>query len=144
MDPTDRASISQLFRPYKPQAVVLFMVVAVHAGGAIYASRVSENAPRVVYSFSLDEAEADAEQSLLIDINTADAERLQELPGVGPSIAEAIIEHRRLNGSFSSVEELDDVSGIGPATQHSRWSLFWWGVGLPTYCRNCSACRKEF
>jgi competence protein ComEA len=115
-DYAGRVSVPQFFRAYRPQAVVLLIVVAVLGGGAFYASRVSESTPRVVYSFALDEAEAESEQSLLIDINAADAERLQELPGVGPSTAEAIIEHRRRNGSFASVEELDDVPGIGPAT----------------------------
>jgi competence protein ComEA len=51
-----------------------------------------------------------------IDINTADAAALEELPGVGPSIAQAIIEWRETNGQFASVDELEDVPGIGPAT----------------------------
>jgi competence protein ComEA len=115
-DASPRPHVRDFLWRYRQQAVVCCGVVVVLLGGAVYASRVSENAPRVVYSFALDEAEVDAEQSLLIDINAADAERLQELPGVGPATAEAILEHRRLNGPFQSVEELDDVSGIGPAT----------------------------
>lgn len=51
-----------------------------------------------------------------VDINTADAVGLEALPGVGPSIAQAIIEWRETNGAFASVDELDDVPGIGPAT----------------------------
>ncbi|GAA2240234.1 hypothetical protein GCM10010413_47610 [Promicromonospora sukumoe] len=51
-----------------------------------------------------------------IDINTADAVGLEALPGVGPSIAQAIVEWRETNGAFASVDELDDVPGIGPAT----------------------------
>lgn len=51
-----------------------------------------------------------------IDINTADAELLTELPGVGPSRAEAIIEERETNGPFESAEDLTRVSGIGEAT----------------------------
>lgn len=50
-----------------------------------------------------------------ISINTADAQTLQELPGIGPALAERIIDFRTENGPFSSVEELDAVSGIGPA-----------------------------
>ncbi|MFI2489341.1 helix-hairpin-helix domain-containing protein [Promicromonospora kroppenstedtii] len=51
-----------------------------------------------------------------VDINTADAAALEALPGVGPSIAKAIVEWRDTNGPFASVDELDDVPGIGPAT----------------------------
>lgn len=51
-----------------------------------------------------------------VDINGADAVALEELPGVGPSIAQAIIEWREANGPFASVDELEDVPGIGPAT----------------------------
>jgi competence protein ComEA len=51
-----------------------------------------------------------------VDINTADAAGLEALPGVGPSIAQAIVEWREANGPFASVDELEDVPGIGPAT----------------------------
>ena len=51
-----------------------------------------------------------------VDINAADAAALEALPGVGPSIARAIVEWRDTNGAFASVDELDDVPGIGPAT----------------------------
>lgn len=57
-----------------------------------------------------------AQQVAPIDINTADAELLAELPGIGPSRADAIIEERDTNGEFTSAEELERVSGIGPAT----------------------------
>jgi competence protein ComEA len=50
-----------------------------------------------------------------IDLNTATAEELESLPGIGPTIAAAIVEHRERNGAFRSVEDLLDVPGIGPA-----------------------------
>ncbi len=96
--------------------LVSLAVVAVLAGGAVYASRVSEGAPKVVYTASLEEVAAESESSLKVDINDADAEELDELPEVGPSTAEAIMEYRRANGSFTAVEELEEVPGIGPAT----------------------------
>lgn len=52
----------------------------------------------------------------LVDINTADAATLETLPGVGPVTAAAIIEWRAQHGPFTAVEELMEVSGIGPAT----------------------------
>lgn len=51
-----------------------------------------------------------------IDLNAADAAVLDTLPGVGPVIAERIVSHREQHGPFASVEALQDVSGIGPAT----------------------------
>jgi competence protein ComEA len=52
----------------------------------------------------------------MVDLNTADAVALETLPEVGPVTAAAIIEYREQSGGFSSVDELLDVSGIGPAT----------------------------
>lgn len=53
--------------------------------------------------------------SSLIDINSASSTLLEELPGIGPSTAAKIIQHRKDNGPFTSIEGLMDVSGIGPA-----------------------------
>jgi competence protein ComEA len=53
-------------------------------------------------------------QSNQININSASAPELETLPGIGPSLAERIIEWRRENGLFTSLEALMDVPGIGP------------------------------
>lgn len=53
---------------------------------------------------------------LIIDINRANADELDRLPGIGPKTAKAIIEHRTRNGPFGSVDDLLAVRGIGPAT----------------------------
>ncbi len=50
-----------------------------------------------------------------VDLNTADAAALEELPGVGPATSAAILAHREAEGPFSSVEDLIDVRGIGEA-----------------------------
>jgi competence protein ComEA len=101
---------------YRPQVVVAVLVVLVLVGGAFYASRVSERAPQVVYSFSLEEVEAQTQDSLQVNINTADVEELDELPEVGPATAETIVEYRQSNGTFRSVDELEEIPGIGPTT----------------------------
>jgi competence protein ComEA len=51
----------------------------------------------------------------LIDLNTATEAELELLPAIGPALARRIVEFRGAHGGFKSVEELDGVSGIGPA-----------------------------
>ncbi len=51
-----------------------------------------------------------------VNLNTADAGQLESLPRVGPSLAERILEWRSANGAFISVDQLLEVSGIGPKT----------------------------
>jgi competence protein ComEA len=51
----------------------------------------------------------------LVDLNTATVEQLDTLPGLGPVTAAAIVAWRDANGRFSSVDQLGDVDGIGPA-----------------------------
>jgi competence protein ComEA len=55
-------------------------------------------------------------QNGLININTADAQELQKLSGVGPSIADRIITYRNNNGSFKTIDDLKKISGIGAKT----------------------------
>ena len=52
---------------------------------------------------------------LLVDLNRATVAELDQLPGVGPSTARAIVDHRTRNGPFASVDDLLAVRGIGPA-----------------------------
>lgn len=49
----------------------------------------------------------------LVDINTAGAEDLQRLPGIGEKRAQAILDYREEHGPFQTVDELDNVDGIG-------------------------------
>jgi competence protein ComEA len=51
----------------------------------------------------------------VLDLNTATVEQLDGLPGVGPVTAAAIVAWRQANGRFTSVDQLGDVDGIGPA-----------------------------
>jgi len=52
----------------------------------------------------------------LVNINTADEASLETLNGVGPVLAASIIAYRTEHGPFTSIDQLDEVSGIGPAT----------------------------
>src|SRR3712207_6094376 len=109
-------SLAGALARYRPQIVVSVLVMIVLTGGALYASRVSERAPKVVYSASLDVVAAEWEDSLKVNLTTADVEELEGLPEIGPATAEAIIEYRRANGLYRSASELEEVPGIGPTT----------------------------
>lgn len=50
-----------------------------------------------------------------IDVNAATAAQLQSLPGIGPSLATAIVAYRVENGPFGTLDELEEVPGIGPS-----------------------------
>lgn len=59
--------------------------------------------------------EGDRGPPALIDLNTATVEELDALPGIGPATAQAIVEYRTRRGRFRSVNQLLEVRGIGPA-----------------------------
>jgi competence protein ComEA len=50
-----------------------------------------------------------------VNLNTADVAALDTLPRIGPALAQRIIDWREANGSFTSVDQLLDVAGIGDA-----------------------------
>lgn len=58
---------------------------------------------------------ADTGSPALVDLNSATLEQLQSLPGVGPVLGQRILDWRATHGRFGSVDQLDEVSGIGPA-----------------------------
>jgi len=49
-----------------------------------------------------------------ININTASANQLQSLHGIGPAISERIVDYRNEHGRFRRIEDIKNVSGIGP------------------------------
>lgn len=58
-------------------------------------------------------AGATATAAAPVNLNTATAEQLATIPGVGPKMAERIIDYRQKNGGFKKVEDLMNVSGVG-------------------------------
>ena len=80
-------------------------------GQRIYVPKVGETVPMPLASGDI----ADSVAGGLVNVNTADQALLETLPGVGPSIASAIINYRQSYGNFSQIEDLIDVPGIGDA-----------------------------
>lgn len=62
-------------------------------------------------------------ETALLNINTATAEELTALPGIGSSKAERIVAYRNEHGAFASTEELLQVSGIGTATYEAMQDM---------------------
>lgn len=86
------------------------VVVPVRGGaGAPRATAPSTSTP------STGGGDATADAPLALDLNVATAQELEQLDGVGPAIAANIVAYREQHGGFASVDELDEVSGIGEA-----------------------------
>ncbi len=80
-------------------------------GQRVYVPRVGEVPPPVAAT-AADGPRAPPEP---VDLNTATADELDSLPGIGPATAAAIVAYRELHGPFHAIEDLLDVRGIGPA-----------------------------
>lgn len=66
--------------------------------------------------FAVDQKKSADSGKKLINLNTADAKQLEELPRVGPKMAQRIMEYRKANGGFKKIQDLLKVKGIGQKT----------------------------
>jgi competence protein ComEA len=90
----------------------LNLAAKVADGQRVLVQRVGEAAPRAPGAPGGSEG-GSADPSGLVNVNTATPAELETLPGIGPTLAEAIIAERERRGGFRSVNELRDVRGIG-------------------------------
>lgn len=87
---------------------------AYHAAAEETSRAVTGDTYRVEAERAVSEEDAEAAAGYEpLDINTATAEELQGLTGIGPVLAQAIVDYRTEHGPFRSVDELLEVSGIG-------------------------------
>jgi len=99
---------------------VMNLAAVVVDGSRIYVPRLGEPIPpEVVPAGSSAAGSSPAGSSTagpqVVDVNSATIDALDELPGVGPATAAAIVAERERNGPFVGVDDLDRVPGIGPA-----------------------------
>jgi competence protein ComEA len=79
-------------------------------GQQIYVPRQGEQSPPV------HPPSAQRSSDLRVNINTADVAALETLPGIGPALAQRILDYRQVHGPFVRAEDIMEVSGIGKAT----------------------------
>lgn len=79
----------------------------------VYVSK--ESGDNGVVTSSSGKEESQKEEKLMININTANKEEFEKLPGIGSSIATRIVDYRKENGKFNTIEDIKNVSGIGEA-----------------------------
>jgi len=94
--------------------VIIFLLAAGLLGIGILCCKSLIYKPKIKI-VSVQEIDKEAAASKIININTAAKDGLIRLRGVGPALAEAIIEYRAARGNFIDKEELKKVKGIGPA-----------------------------
>ena len=69
-------------------------------------------APAMVHAQNATSASS-SDKTALVNINTATAAEFEALPGIGPKMAQRIVEYREKNGGFKKIEDLMNVKGIG-------------------------------
>lgn len=104
-------------------ATVIFVVLL----AGFFMGRISKDGTYGVYtqkSFRINkQVEEETRSSGLVNINTATAEELQDLPDIGPATAEAIIAYRNKNGPFKNKKDIMNVTGIGEKTYNDIKSM---------------------
>ena len=101
-------------------SILIFLVATLVLGTAISALRkVHPPAVVTIEKFNVERYKA-ANDNLdtlgeSVDINSASAEDLEKIKGIGPAIAGRIVEYRDQNGSFASIDDIKNVKGVGVA-----------------------------
>jgi competence protein ComEA len=86
------------------------LALLVTDGQHVYVPRLGEE------NLPVDPPSAQSDPGGKVNINTADSSTLETLPGIGPVMAQRILDYRQAHGAFEKIEDIMDVSGIGPGT----------------------------
>ena len=87
----------------------------IHDGQQLYVPTLGQAAPVLPTPAVAQMATGSVSSGSIININTADAATLATLPGIGPVIAQRVVDYRLQNGPFARVEDITQVKGIGDA-----------------------------
>jgi len=101
------------------EIISVLLCLALLAGAAALALGRERDSTAIALSVTTlepEDTEAVRSTAGLININTAGADELDGITGIGPALAGKIIEYREENGPFESIGDIMEVSGIGPAT----------------------------
>jgi len=86
--------------------ILMAVIVGIAVSAAVLSAQNKATTPKAA-------ATATVTATAPVNLNTATAEQLATIPGVGPRMAERIIDYRQKNGGFKKVEDLMNVSGVG-------------------------------
>lgn len=109
----------KLIKPTKTEGFMLLLTLIFLSALALLYGKAADTAQGVDYTITITQREKETvtpEAPAPVNLNTATAQELDSLPGIGPVIAQRIIDYRVAHGSFRTVEELLNVKGIGEAT----------------------------
>lgn len=97
--------------------VILAVTLAVGVlATAVHKPNVQGPVPEAAHQRLSDTCRDSGDMYLRLDINVATLDQLMTLPGIGPAKATAMVEWRKVNGGFTSVDQIVSVKGIGRKT----------------------------